>query len=347
MFKKATRSQSFLRLGLSGPAGSGKTLTSMRIAHGLLQPGQRFAVIDTERGSASKYACLQDEQADGQWTFDFDVVELQSFSPQHYRGAIREAKSAEIPVLVIDSLTHGWAGPGGVLEMVDKAKERGNDFAAWRHASPEHNQLVEAMLQYPGHLIATMRSKMAYVMEEVEKNGRKITVPKKVGLQPVQREGMEYEFDIMLDMSSEHVAVVSKSRCRELADAVYRQPGSEIAELLCVWLGAGKPMESPPSAVSSTPAASATETGPNSPARVEPAPPDTEPETAPATFWMFLDGCKAQKERLGAEDYYRVLNSFGVEKANAIDKNDRTLQQQVLDTLSAEEARNVQTEVPR
>ena len=52
-FKKATKAAAKLRLGLIGPAGSGKTMTALRIAHGL---GGRVAVVDTERGSASLYS---------------------------------------------------------------------------------------------------------------------------------------------------------------------------------------------------------------------------------------------------------------------------------------------------
>jgi ATP-dependent protease Clp ATPase subunit len=71
-------------MALLGPSGSGKTLTALLIAAAL---GERIAVIDTERGSASKYAGELDVP-------DFDVLELESFSPQLYIEAVQAAQAA-------------------------------------------------------------------------------------------------------------------------------------------------------------------------------------------------------------------------------------------------------------
>jgi hypothetical protein len=65
-----------------------------------------------------------------------------------------------------------------------------NSFTAWRKLTPQHNAFIEAMIRSKLHLIATMRSKMDYVVETNEKGK---SVPKKVGLAPVQREGTDYE----------------------------------------------------------------------------------------------------------------------------------------------------------
>lgn len=228
-FHKATKKQSFLRLALIGPSGSGKTYSSLRIAQGL---GQKIAVIDSERGSASKYA---DE-------FNFDVMELDSFSPQDYIKGIEEAVKAGYDVLIIDSLTHAWIGKGGVLEMHDQATAReggGNSYTAWRTVTPEHNRLVDAMLQASIHVIATMRSKMEYVQE---KDDRGKTVVRKVGLQPVQRDGLDFEFDVVGDMDSGNTLVISKTRCRALSQAVIHEPGEDnVAKTLKTWLTDGVP----------------------------------------------------------------------------------------------------------
>jgi hypothetical protein len=228
-FQKATKKQSRLRMGLIGPAGAGKTYTSLVLATNL---GKRVAVIDTERGSASKYA---DE-------FDFDVMELDEFHPQKYIDGIHEAEAAGYDVLVIDSLSHAWAGKGGALELVDKATVRSqskNSYFAWREVTPLHNALVDAILQSPLHIIVTLRSKMEYVIETV--NGKQ--VPRKIGMQPIQRDGMEYEFDIVADLDVEHNFVVTKTRCRELTDAVVKNPGKEVAETIKKWLSDGAPQQ--------------------------------------------------------------------------------------------------------
>ncbi|NMP25053.1 ATP-binding protein, partial [Sulfobacillus harzensis] len=202
-FHKATKKQSFLRMALIGPSGSGKTYSSLRIAQGL---GKKIAVIDSERGSASKYA---DE-------FDFDVLELDTFAPRNYINAIDAAVAEGYDVLIIDSLTHAWIGKGGVLEMHDAAaaqEKSGNSYTAWRTVTPEHNRLVDAMLQAPLHVIATMRSKMEYVQEKNE-NGK--TIIRKVGLQPIQRDGLDFEFDVVGDMDASNTLIVTKTRCRAL-----------------------------------------------------------------------------------------------------------------------------------
>lgn len=227
MFKKATKEQSRLRLALIGPSGSGKTYTALTIATAF---GGPIAVIDTERGSASKYADL----------FAFDTVNMETFAPQTYVEAIRAAAQAGYKVLVIDSLSHAWVGREGSLEQHDKAMARqrgGNSFAAWREVTPHHNALVDAILQADLHIIGTMRAKTEYVQEKDERTGK--TTVRKVGMAPVQRDGLEYEFDVVADMDADHTMIVSKSRCRELADAVIRKPGAEVAQTLAAWLGQG------------------------------------------------------------------------------------------------------------
>lgn len=230
-FKKASKSQAKLRLALFGASGSGKTYSALSIATHLA-PG-RVAVIDTEHGSASKYADR----------FSFDTLELTEFSPKHYiEGMKAAAESGDYDVLVIDSLSHAWSGAGGVLEMVDKAAKRSqsnNTYTAWRDATPEHNRLVEAMLACPLHLIVTMRSKTEYVLEQNDKG--KMT-PKKVGLAPVQRDGLEYEFDIVGEMNMENELIISKTRIPKLKGGVYAEPGKEFADLLDGWLKDGAPL---------------------------------------------------------------------------------------------------------
>ena len=129
VFKKATKEQAKLRMGIIGPAGSGKTYTALLTARNLVPDG-KIAVLDTERGSASKYADI----------FEFDVCELESFHPENYIKTIQAAEEAGYDVLIIDSLSHAWTGKDGALELVDKAaaRERGNSFAAWRHVTPLH-----------------------------------------------------------------------------------------------------------------------------------------------------------------------------------------------------------------
>lgn len=227
MFKKAERKQAKLRLALSGPSGSGKTTGALLIAKGI---GGKIAVLDTERGSASLYDDL----------CDFDVVELgPPYTPENYINIIREAERAGYSTLIVDSITHEWNGQGGILEIVDnvaKSKFRGNSYAAWNEGTPRHQKFIDAMLASSMHIIATMRSKAVYV--ETEKGNGKKTIEKQ-GSAPQQRDGLEYEFTAVLDLSVDgNLASASKDRTR-----LFRDPfviSEETGRTLLDWLNSGK-----------------------------------------------------------------------------------------------------------
>ncbi len=232
-FHKAVKYGALLRLALSGPAGAGKTYTALTLATALAD-GQPVALIDTEHGSASKYADL----------FSFDTLQLETFHPQRYIDAIHEAEQAGYTVLVIDSLSHAWSGQGGLLEEKDKiarAKYSGNSFSAWNDASAIQNKLVNVILGAKLHIIATVRSKMDYVLE-TGANGK--TMPRKVGMAPVQRDDLPYEFDVFCSMESDNTLIVDKSRCPALSGAVIAKPNGAVADTLKVWLS-GEPAPEP------------------------------------------------------------------------------------------------------
>ena len=235
-FKKASKTQSRARIALYGPSGSGKTFTSLALATELAGKEGRVAVLDTERGSASKYAD----------SFDFDCIDdLAEFGPLDYCKVIRAAEEAGYTVLVIDSLTHAWSGKGGALEQVDAAKSRNpNQFAAWRDVTPQHNELIDTILNARMHVICTMRSKTEYSQEKDERTGK--TVVRKIGLAPVQRDGMEYEFDICGEMDDSNALTITKTRCPALARKRIQQPGAELAKEIRRWLTDGTAMRDEP-----------------------------------------------------------------------------------------------------
>jgi ABC-type dipeptide/oligopeptide/nickel transport system ATPase component len=229
-FKKAIKQESKLRLAITGPSGAGKTFTALKIATALTD--KPIAVVDTEHGSASKYADL----------FEFDVMELEPpFHPDRYIAAIAEAQIAGYGAIIIDSLSHAWFGTGGLLDIVDEIAARSktkNSFAAWKEGTPIHNRLIDGIIYSDIHVIATMRSKQDYQVDKDEDGKTKVT---KLGLAPIQREGFEYEFDVVLDMDLAHTGIITKTRCIDLTDAVIKKPGEELAVTLREWL-AGSPV---------------------------------------------------------------------------------------------------------
>jgi hypothetical protein len=229
-FAKATKEQRRARIFLSGPSGSGKTYTALIWAQVL---GKHIGVIDTENDSALDYA----DQ------FDFQHLSLNKpYTVGRYVAAMDAAAAAGLDVLLVDSASHAWSGKGGLLEVVDRygAQNKGDNFSGWRVATPQHLDFIEAMMSVPMHLIVTTRAKQRY---ELQQNDRGKWSPVKLGLEPVQREGLEYEFALAAEMTVEHVLTVTKTRCAALDGYTETKPGPHVAEVLADWLGHGRPLD--------------------------------------------------------------------------------------------------------
>ena len=225
-FRKAERRKAKLRLGITGTAGSGKTYGALLVAKGL---GGKTVLIDTENGSGDLYAT----------EFDYDVGDITApYTVNKYLEAIHGAEQAGYDIIIIDSLSHAWAGTGGLLDLqgqITDASYSKNSYTAWRKVTPLHNDLIEAMLNSPCHIIATMRSKTEYIQTENEKGKKEIV---KVGLAPVQREGMDYEFTTVFDLGQNHTVTVSKDRTR-LFDGQVFTLSEQTGEKLKEWLDSG------------------------------------------------------------------------------------------------------------
>lgn len=217
-FKKAKRNQVRIKVGIGGPSGSGKTMSSLLMAYGLVSAEHpewsadecwdRICLIDTENGSGSLYTGT----AIGDTTIgEYNVVDLAPpYTPSSFIDAIHVAENHQMMVIIIDSLTHAWAGEGGSLDKQGKIAARsGNSYTAWREVTPEHNRLVDAMLQSRCHVIADMRAKMDY--EQVKGQNGKSQV-KAVGMGVQMRDGVEYEFTTFFMLDYEHTANATKDR---------------------------------------------------------------------------------------------------------------------------------------
>lgn len=223
-FRKAERKQAKLRLALVAPSGHGKTYSSLLIAKGL---GGKIAMIDTENGSGDLYAGVT----------DYDIITMNApYLPEKYIMAIKAAEEAGYDTLIIDSLSHAWSGEGGLLDQQGKIADsgRGNSYTAWRTITPKHNQLVETILSSKLHIITTLRAKTEYIVEE--ENGKKTV--KKVGLAPVQRDGLEYEFTIVMDIDKTHIGSASKDRTG-LFDGQFVKMDEKVGVSLKSWLEQG------------------------------------------------------------------------------------------------------------
>ena len=226
-FIKAEKSKAKLRMAIFGTAGSGKTFTALRVASGIAKAlNSRIAVIDTERGSASKYADR----------FDFDTLELTPAKLENYTSAFADAEKAGYKVLVIDSMSHGWQELLEEIEALAKQRYNGNTFRAWGEGTPKQREFIDAMLAFNGHIIATMRAKTDYIISDDGKGKMK---PQRVGLAPEQGKGIEYEFDLLAEINAEHYATIIKDRTGKYQDKGIEKPGEEFGAELVAWLNSG------------------------------------------------------------------------------------------------------------
>ncbi len=223
--QKAERKRAHIKMGLQGPSGSGKTYSALLLAFGLIEDWSKVAVIDTENHSSNLYAHLG----------GFNVLPLEApFTPERYIEAIRTCVTAGIEVIIIDSISHEWEGSGGILDT--HSRMSGNSFTAWGKLTPRHNDFVQEILQCPVHIIATIRSKQDYVL--VDKNGK--TVPEKVGLKGVTREGMDYEFTLVFELDIKHNAIATKDRTALFIDTAEFKITTATGKTILEWCNRGK-----------------------------------------------------------------------------------------------------------
>jgi len=192
--RQSERKQAKIKLAIQGCAGSGKTYSSLLLAFGITNNWSQIAVIDSENGSADLYAHLG----------GYNVLNLnENFSPENYMEAIAICEKAGIEVIIIDSLSQSWD-----FLLQCHTEMIGNSFTNWGKITPRQNAFIQRILQSNSHVICTMRTKQDYILSE--KNGK--MVPEKVGLKAIMREGVDYEFTIVLDVDMKHIANASKDR---------------------------------------------------------------------------------------------------------------------------------------
>lgn len=230
-FQKASRSQVFLKLAITGPTGSGKTYSALRLAFGLIEGNdKRVAFLDTENDSASLYSDK----------FDFDVLPIAPpFEAAHFASGINAAVTADYGCIIVDSASHLWRG---ILKYKGEIDARGgNQWTNWREPDKKFQEAIDAVLQSKIHVIFCMRSKMEY---EQVKDGNKTAI-NKVGLAPIMKDDLEYEFTSVLDIQMDHKAKSSKDRSGLFPDdkifQITEQTGREIA----AWLKTATPKPDP------------------------------------------------------------------------------------------------------
>lgn len=228
--QKAQRNKAKIKIGLQGASGSGKTMSALLLGYGLCNSWEKIAVIDSENNSAHLYSHLG----------AYNVIGiLAPFNPEKYIEALALAVKAGMEVVIIDSISHEWEGVGGIIDL--HGSMAGNSFTNWNKITPRHNAFVNAILQSPVHVLATIRTKQDYVL--VEKNGKQ--VPEKVGLKGITRDGMDYELTIVFDLDIKHNATVSKDRTGIFANETEFKINSDVGRRILEWCNNDESLDMP------------------------------------------------------------------------------------------------------
>jgi hypothetical protein len=230
-WKPAVKSAAKARIAIYGVGGSGKSLSALMIARGLVGEEGTIAVLDTEGGTASIYADR----------FDFSTIVMNApFATTRFRDAVDNASAAGFDCLIVDGISPFWDGPGGVLELVDLGKKRGG---GWADGTPAQQIMQQAISTCPIHIILTMRAKSDTVIEMV--NGK--ATPRKVGMKYVQRDSIEYEVSWLFYADKDHSLTIDKQRGMEELDGITigadtrqrPEPAEALGGRIRAWLSEG------------------------------------------------------------------------------------------------------------
>ena len=215
---KSKRSNVKMKMALQGSAGSGKTWSSLLLSKGLSQGDMsKVAVIDTENGSSNLYSSLG----------EFNVLNLKApHTPEKYVEALKTCENAGMQVIIVDSISHCW---DYLLEYHSSLS--GNSFTNWAKVTPRQKAFVQKILESSAHVICTMRTKQDYVLNQ--KDGK--YVPEKVGLKAIQRDGVDYEFTIVIDIDIKHNATSSKDRTGLFMDKPQFKISPSTGEQILKW----------------------------------------------------------------------------------------------------------------
>ncbi|MFB4260794.1 AAA family ATPase [Shouchella clausii] len=213
--KRARREKQKAVIGLVGPSGSGKTVGALMIALGLMREAypqanddelwSKIGVADTEHKRSMLYANVNfnnDEERIGEFLhINFEPP----YTTERYQAAVEALKKGGAEVVIIDSLSHNWQGEGGIVDQ--HSNMEGNSFQNWGKLSSETTKLVKTLTRNNVHIIATLRTKQEYAMEQ-NANGK--MQPVKVGTKPVQKDELEYEFMLNFSIDMDNKARASK-----------------------------------------------------------------------------------------------------------------------------------------
>lgn len=181
-------------VGFTGPTGSGKTTSALRLGNGIREiVGGTLGALDTESGRMTRYL--------KEYRVDWYLQLCPPFGSDRYLDAIKQLAEKGCKTIIVDSVSHEHESEGGHLAQHEAQLQRmaGDDyrkreqvkFAAWIAPKAERNRFVQGLLQLPVNLIFCFRSKEKMALEKSPQTGK--IEPKSQGWQPIGAEELVYE----------------------------------------------------------------------------------------------------------------------------------------------------------
>jgi len=238
---EAEREKEKAVIGFIGCSGSGKTVSALITAYGMMKEAYpeaseaeiwlKIGVVDTEHKRSKLYANLEigDVRIGRFRHIDFPPP----YTTERYNAAVLTMKKAGAEVIIVDSISHNWMGEGGIVET--HGQMSGNSFQNWGKLAPETTKLIKTLTQNDVHMLVTFRTKTEYV---VEPNSEGKMAPRKVGTKPVQKEEMEYEFMLNFVIDIDHIAEPSKDNT-QMFEGHPQKITAEVGRKLYQWLELG------------------------------------------------------------------------------------------------------------
>lgn len=239
--QKAKRIQAKLKVAIGGASGSGKTLSALLLAFGLVQAEHpewtaeqvwdHIAVLDTENNSASLYV---GKRVGPTVVGSYNVIDIQPpFEEQTLIDALAVCEQAQMECAIIDSASAFWMD---ALETQGKIAERTkSNFSAWKPVKNDQQKMMQAILQCRMHVISNYRAKIEYT-QDVE-NGKKVV--KSLGMGIIAEGNTSYEYTTMFMLDDRHEANATKDRTG-IFDGQYFVITADTGRKLYQWMAEGE-----------------------------------------------------------------------------------------------------------
>lgn len=232
LFKAATNTQAYLKAGIMGFAGDGKTYTATTLAIGLVGMMRKLKLKDGE-----KPVMFLDTETGADWIkprFDAANIELFTAKTRAFTDLLSAISEAEKngSVMIIDSITHFWRN---ITEEYAQRKGRKNglQFQDWAWLKAQWGRFTDQFVNSNAHIIMCGRAGYEYDFfeqeggkKELEKTGIKMKAETETGYEPSILVLMEKHRD-MKTGEVWRTASILKDRSTRIDGKEFRNPTFE------------------------------------------------------------------------------------------------------------------------